>query len=148
MIFHTNPTYKPGDRVIWWKRIPGGPYVYPVPATVLKVTAKRVQIEGDDDGRIVVRYVPPTSLQKLDEPPPQPSFTPKQGQYLAFIYYYTKINGQPPAERDIQRYFGSTPPTVHDVILRLEQRGLIERTPGKARSIRVLIPPEDLPPLE
>jgi hypothetical protein len=31
-------------------------------------------------------------------------FTEKQGQYLAFIYYYTKINGQPPAEADMQRY--------------------------------------------
>ena len=30
-------------------------------------------------------------------------YTPKQGQYLAFIYYYTKINGQPPAEHDMAR---------------------------------------------
>ena len=78
----------------------------------------------------------------------QPSFTPKQGQYLAFIHNYTKINGQPPAERDMQRYFCTTPPSVHDMILRLEQKGLIERTPGKARSVRPLISPEDLPPLE
>jgi hypothetical protein len=32
-------------------------------------------------------------------------YTPRQGQYLAFIYYYTKLNGQPPAETDMQRYF-------------------------------------------
>lgn len=25
--------------------------------------------------------------------------TEKQGQYLAFIYYYIKINGRPPAKR-------------------------------------------------
>jgi hypothetical protein len=25
---------QPGDRVIWWKRIPGGDYVYPVRASV------------------------------------------------------------------------------------------------------------------
>ncbi len=55
---------KPGDRVIWWKRIPGGDYVYPVQATVLAVTAKRVKIEADDDGDIVSRYVPPESLQR------------------------------------------------------------------------------------
>jgi repressor LexA len=79
---------------------------------------------------------------------PESSFTPKQGQYLAFIYNYTKINGQPPAERDMQRYFRTTPPSVHDMILRLEQRGLIERTPGQARSLRVLIPLADLPTLE
>jgi len=39
--------------------------------------------------------------------------TDKQGQYLAFIYYYTKVNGQPPAEADMQRYFRVTPPSVH-----------------------------------
>ena len=50
---------KPGDRVIWWKRMPGGDYVYPVQATVLALTEKRVKIEADDDGEIVIRYVPP-----------------------------------------------------------------------------------------
>jgi hypothetical protein len=30
-----------------------------------------------------------------------PEYTHKQGQYLAFIYYYTKINGRPPAETDM-----------------------------------------------
>jgi hypothetical protein len=52
-----------GDRVIWWKRIPGGDYVYPVQATVLALTGKRVKIEADDDGDIVVRYVPRERLQ-------------------------------------------------------------------------------------
>ncbi|MBP8003205.1 MAG: hypothetical protein V9G20_17885 [Candidatus Promineifilaceae bacterium] len=74
-------------------------------------------------------------------------YTEKQGQYLAFIYYYTKINGQPPAEADMQRYFRTTPPTVHQMILRLEEKGFIARIPGTARSIRLLIPFEMLPPL-
>ena len=34
-----------------------------------------------------------------------PEYTEKQGQYLAFIYNYTKINSRPPAEADMQRYF-------------------------------------------
>src|SRR5215510_10968089 len=55
---------KPGDKVIWWKRIPGGDYMYPVQATVLALTAKRVKIEADDDGDIVIRYVPAQSLQR------------------------------------------------------------------------------------
>ncbi len=33
-------------------------------------------------------------------------FTAKQGQYLAFIFYYTKIHGFAPAESDMQKYFG------------------------------------------
>lgn len=38
-----------------------------------------------------------------------PAYTPRQGQFLAFIYYYTKLNGVPPAEADMQRYFRVSP---------------------------------------
>lgn len=75
-------------------------------------------------------------------------FTPKQGQYLAFIYHYTKINRRSPAEADIQHYFRVTPPTVHQMILKLEEKNLITRVPGQARSIQVLVPPEKLPLLD
>lgn len=74
-------------------------------------------------------------------------YTPLQGQYLAFIYCYTKINRRPPAEADMQRYFNVTPPTVHQMVLALERKGLVSRRPGQARSIQVLLPPEQLPPL-
>ena len=76
-----------------------------------------------------------------------PSFTTKQGQYLAFIYAYTRVLGRPPAEADIQRYFAVSPPTVHQMVLTLERDGWIRRTPGAARSIDVLIDPEMLPVL-
>ncbi|MBI4296289.1 MAG: MarR family transcriptional regulator [Chloroflexi bacterium] len=75
-------------------------------------------------------------------------YTPKQGQYLAFIYYYTKIHGQSPAEADLERYFRVAFSSVHQMIITLEKRGLIARTPGAARSIRLLIQPAELPPLE
>ncbi len=74
--------------------------------------------------------------------------TPKQEQYLAFISYYTKVNARPPAEADMQRYFRVSPPTVHQMVLSLEERGLISRVRGEPRSIRVLLPREDLPDLE
>ena len=74
-------------------------------------------------------------------------FTEKQGQYLAFIYYYTKLNRRPPAETDMQRYFQVTPPSVHQMVLMLESKGFIERIPGQGRSIRLLIPREQLPDL-
>ena len=67
---------------------------------------------------------------------------------LAFVHYYFKIHGHAPAEADMQRYFRVSPPSVHQMILTLEKRGLIARTPGQARSIRVLIPREHLPDLE
>jgi repressor LexA len=74
--------------------------------------------------------------------------TAKQGQYLAFIHYYTKVNGRPPAEADMERYFRVTPPSVHQMVLTLEANGLIERTPGQGRSIRLLLSREELPDLE
>ena len=76
------------------------------------------------------------------------SFTPKQGQYLAFIDAYTRVHRRPPAEHEIQRYFGVTPPSVHQMILNLERAGFIRRQPGVPRSIEVLVPPEHLPVLD
>lgn len=76
------------------------------------------------------------------------TFTTKQGQYLAFIYGYTKIHRQAPAERDMQIYFRVTAPSVHQMVITLESNGLISRVPGQARSIRVLVPKAELPELD
>ena len=73
-----------------------------------------------------------------------PTFTTKQGQYLAFIYAYTRVLGRPPAEADFQRHFQVSPPSVHQMILALESHGFIKLTPGVARSIELLVVPEDL----
>jgi Mn-dependent DtxR family transcriptional regulator len=75
-------------------------------------------------------------------------FTPLQGQYLAFIRAYTLIHREPPAEADMQRVFRVTPPSVHRMVLALAEQGLIERTPGRARSLRVLVATDQLPALE
>jgi hypothetical protein len=74
------------------------------------------------------------------------AYTDKLGQYLAFICYYNKIHGCSPAEAELQHYFRVSPPSVHQMILTLEARGL-ERTPGQARSILLLIPREEIPDL-
>lgn len=76
---------------------------------------------------------------------PTPSFTDKQGQYLAFIWAYAQINRRPPAEADMRRHFEVTAPSVHQMVITLERQGLIRRQPGAARSIELLIPPEALP---
>jgi DNA-binding MarR family transcriptional regulator len=78
---------------------------------------------------------------------PGAGFTDKQGQYLAFIDAYTRVNGRPPAEADLQRHFRVSPPSVHQMVLTLERAGLIRRQPGLARSIEVLVQPERLPVL-
>ena len=75
-------------------------------------------------------------------------YTQKQGQFLAFLYYYTKLNRQPPAEADMAKYFGISPPAAHHMVVTLEKRGLIRRAAGHARSILLLLPREELPDLE
>ena len=75
-------------------------------------------------------------------------FTEKQGQYLAFIYAYSRIFRRPPAEADMQRHFQVSPPSVHQMIVTLERNGLIRRQPGVARSIQILVAPKDLPILD
>jgi DNA-binding MarR family transcriptional regulator len=79
---------------------------------------------------------------------PVDRFTARQGQYLAFVHLYTKLHRRPPAEADMQDYFRTTPPAVHQMVVTLERRGLISRVPGQARSIRVLVAREELPELE
>jgi len=76
------------------------------------------------------------------------TFTSKQGQYLAFIYAYTRLHRRPPAEADMQHHFQVSPPSVHQMVLTLERAGFIRRQPGVARSIEMLVDPEHLPDLQ
>jgi hypothetical protein len=48
----------------------------------------------------------------------------------------------------MQRFFRVTASAIHGMVLTLERRGLLARVPGMARSIRVLLAPDELPPLE
>jgi hypothetical protein len=78
----------------------------------------------------------------IDAPP---MFTVRQGEYLAFIHSYTMKVGVSPSFEDIARHFGTAPPNVNGMIKTLERRGLLSRSPGVARSLRVLVPAEVLP---
>ena len=75
-------------------------------------------------------------------------YTRKQGQYLAFIYYYTKVNGRAPSKADMQAYFHVTAPSVHAMVLALAANGLVERVPKLGRSLRLLVSRAELPDLE
>ena len=75
-------------------------------------------------------------------------FTPRQGQFLAFIHLYRKLHRQGPAEQEMVSYFGVTPPTVHAMVVKLQELGLIAREPGVARSVRVAIPEAEIPSLQ
>jgi repressor LexA len=78
---------------------------------------------------------------------PAKAFTPKQGQYLAFIHLYTRLHRRSPAETDMQEYFRVSPPSVHQMVLTLERAGFITPQPAVARSIQLLVDPGQLPEL-
>jgi len=101
------------------------------------ITASITVMETVDHGTLTMSI-------PADSPAP---YTERQGQYLAFIHAYTKVNGHAPAQADMQRFFAVTPPSVHQMLLTLERRGFLRRTPGRARSLEVLVAPEDLPVL-
>ena len=60
---------------------------------------------------------------------------------------YTILHREPPAEADFQRFFQVTPPTVHAMIVALEQRGLISRVPRQPRTIRLRLATDEVPAL-
>ena len=78
---------------------------------------------------------------------PGNTFTPKQGQYLAYIHLYTRLHRRAPAEPDMQEYFRVSPPSVHQMVLTLERAGFIQRQPRTPRSIQLLVDPKQLPEL-
>ena len=73
-------------------------------------------------------------------------FTPTQGRYLAFIHAYTSLHGYPPAESEIAAAMCVSPPSVNQMVKTLEKKGLIQRQPTQPRSVRVLVPEDQIPP--
>lgn len=72
-------------------------------------------------------------------------FTKRQGQYLAFIFYYTRINGRAPAEVDIQNFFKVSSASTHQMLRVLVAKELIKKEPGQARSSVVMVSQDQLP---
>lgn len=98
--------------------------------------------DGDDDE--APREVPDVRRRA----PERRRFTALQEQYLAFIQQHTQLHRQVPAESDFQRHFKVSPPSVPRMINALEQRQLIHRNPGHARSVRVLLEADKIPDLD
>jgi SOS-response transcriptional repressor LexA len=48
----------------------------------------------------------------------------------------------------MQRHFEVSPPSVHQMVVALERNGLIRRQSGVARSIEILVAPQDIPILD
>lgn len=73
-------------------------------------------------------------------------FTPTQGRYLAYIHAYICQHGYPPAESEIASAMCVSPPSVNQMVKMLEKKGLIQRQPGQARSLHILVPEDQIPP--
>jgi SOS-response transcriptional repressor LexA len=67
--------------------------------------------------------------------------TARQAEYLAFIASFTDRHGMPPSFDELGRHFRATPPSVNDMLKRLEARGFLARVPGAPRTLRVLLDP-------
>ncbi|TKC89841.1 LexA family protein [Polyangium fumosum] len=74
--------------------------------------------------------------------------TPKQRAYLDYIRTYVALHREPPSEAEMAAFFHVSSPVAHRMVIALEQRGLIAREPGKARSIRIIVEPAMGPPRE
>lgn len=74
--------------------------------------------------------------------------TRRQGQLLAYVYWYTKVHRIPPSENEVAAFLGIYGPSAHAAILRLVAAGHLTRVPGQPRTMKVLLPREQLPDLE
>ena len=75
------------------------------------------------------------------------AFSKKQGQYLTFIHAYRILHRQAPSEADLKQYFQTSSASVHQMLVRLQRLGLIERISGQPRSLKVLLEQSQIPSL-
>jgi Mn-dependent DtxR family transcriptional regulator len=80
--------------------------------------------------------------------PPVGRPTRKQGQLLAYVYWYTKVHRIPPSENEVAEFLAIRGPSAHQMIVNLAEKGFLQRTPGQPRTLKVLLPSEELPDLE
>lgn len=61
----------------------------------------------------------------------------RQQLILDFLREHQQRHGAPPTFREIAAHFGLTISTVQEAVAALERKGRLERTPGKARGLRL-----------
>lgn len=64
-----------------------------------------------------------------------PSFTVRQGEYLAFMHRFTLRHGVAPSFDEIAAHFGTSPPSVNGMIKTLSSPPPAERRPGSRRAV-------------
>lgn len=68
---------------------------------------------------------------------PNRNLTPARRRCLEALARLTERLGYPPTTREIGAELGASPNAAHELLVCLELRGLISRTPGRARTTRI-----------
>jgi Plasmid pRiA4b ORF-3-like protein/LexA DNA binding domain len=74
-----------------------------------------------------------------------PDISKTQLRYLSFIHAYTAGFGMPPSMQEIADALKVSGPSVNSMLKSLEKKALIERQPGVARSIEILVDSKLIP---
>ncbi len=72
------------------------------------------------------------------------ALTPTQNRVLETLAAFLQENGYPPSTRELGDILGVKAPSVHEQLVRLEEKGYIRRDRQKARSIEILHMPRRL----
>jgi len=64
--------------------------------------------------------------------------TPKQAELLRVIKEFQELNDYTPSITELAGLTGRTRTPTHSMLVQLEKRGYIKRTPGMARSLELL----------
>ncbi|KKN79773.1 hypothetical protein LCGC14_0336280 [marine sediment metagenome] len=65
------------------------------------------------------------------------NLTDRQSEIVAYVRQFAEVHGKQPTVREIAAWVGVAPPNAWKHVKRLEALGMLSRTPGVARSIRV-----------
>ena len=66
--------------------------------------------------------------------------TDRQAAVLTYIREFTEVQGYAPSVREIAVHFGNCVNAIQLHLVALQKKGAVERTPGVARSLRVVHP--------
>jgi hypothetical protein len=105
----------------------------------VEISSDRMEIRFTDGSLCEIRVERGAlvlSVPKADPDGP----TLRQREYLRFIQSYMDRYRVAPSESRIAKHFLVAPPSAHQMVVALEKRGFIVRTPGEARSIRFADP--------
>ena len=74
--------------------------------------------------------------------------TPRHSQYFVYLYLYRRLHRYGLSETEISEFFRGSAPSVHRMLVKLEENGLITRELGVSRSVPVAVSRREITPLD